>query len=100
MIKLTEIGGDFWRPVSASKNSVPGGRARARNPTALEAAIPRLRRGDSGALRSRAQPPKGGRIAQSLDTDAAGQAAFHSCFDKIWSEEGERDGHIDLPNAT
>src|SRR5258708_11699030 len=36
------------------------GRARARNPTALEAAIPRLRRGDSGALRSRAQPPKGG----------------------------------------
>ena len=39
------------------------------------------------------------RIAQSLDTDAAGQAAFHSCFDKIGREEGERDGHIDLPDA-
>src|ERR1700686_3968406 len=39
------------------------------------------------------------RIAQSLDADAAGQAAFHGCFDKIGSEEGERDGHIDLSNA-
>jgi hypothetical protein len=39
------------------------------------------------------------RIAQSLDTNASGQAAFHGCFDKIWSEEGERDGHINLSNA-
>ena len=31
--------GDFWRPVSAFKNSVPGGRARARFPTAFAAAI-------------------------------------------------------------
>jgi hypothetical protein len=39
------------------------------------------------------------RIAEPLDADAAGQATFYRCFDKIGSEEGERDGHIDLPNA-
>ena len=38
-------------------------------------------------------------IAKPLDTDAAGQATFYDCFDKIGREEGERDGHIDLPNA-
>jgi hypothetical protein len=38
-------------------------------------------------------------IAEPLDTDAAGQATFYRCFDKIGREEGERDGHIDLPNA-
>src|SRR5712675_406625 len=30
---------DFWRPVSASKNSVPGGRACARSPGAVAAAF-------------------------------------------------------------
>ena len=39
------------------------------------------------------------RIAQPLDANAAGQATFHGCFDKIGREEGERDRHIDLPNA-
>ena len=39
------------------------------------------------------------RIAESLDADAAGRAAVHGCFDKIWSEEGERDGHIDVSSA-
>jgi hypothetical protein len=39
------------------------------------------------------------RISETLDTDAAGQATFHRCFDKIGGEEGERDGHVDLPNA-
>jgi hypothetical protein len=39
------------------------------------------------------------RITEPLDTDAAGQAALHGCFDKIGCEEGERDRHIDLPNA-
>jgi hypothetical protein len=39
------------------------------------------------------------RIAEPLDADAAGQAAFNCCLDEIWREEGERDGHIDLPNA-
>ena len=34
------------------------------------------------------------------DADAAGQATFYRCFDKIVREEGERDGHIDMPNAT
>ena len=39
------------------------------------------------------------RIAKPLDADAAGQATFYCGFDKIGCEEGERDGHIDLPNA-
>jgi hypothetical protein len=39
------------------------------------------------------------RIAKPFDTDATGQATFYCCFDKIGCEEGERDGHIDLPNA-
>src|SRR5258708_23771430 len=39
------------------------------------------------------------RIAEPLDADAAGQATFHRCIDKIGSEEGERDRHVDLPNA-
>jgi hypothetical protein len=43
--------------------------------------------------------PFGRRIAEPLDADAARQAAFYGCFDKIGGEEGERDGHIDLPNA-
>ena len=43
--------------------------------------------------------PFSGRIAEPLNADAAGQAAFYGCFDKIGGEEGERDGHIDLPNA-
>jgi hypothetical protein len=33
------FGVGFWRPVSASKNSVPGGRARARTPAAFVAAL-------------------------------------------------------------
>jgi hypothetical protein len=36
---------------------------------------------------------------EPLDTDAAGQAAFYSRFDKVGSEEGQRDGHVDLPNV-
>ena len=44
--------------------------------------------------------PFGRRIAESLDTDATGQATFHGCFDKTGCEEGERDRHVDLPNAT
>jgi hypothetical protein len=39
------------------------------------------------------------RISEPLDADAAGQATFYGCFDKIGGEKGERDGHIDLPNA-
>src|SRR5260370_9230654 len=39
------------------------------------------------------------RIAEPLDADAAGQATFYCCLNKIGCEEGERDGHIDLPNA-
>jgi hypothetical protein len=43
--------------------------------------------------------PLGRWITEPLDTDAAGQATFHSCFDEIGREECQRDGHIDLPNA-
>ena len=43
--------------------------------------------------------PFGRRIAEPLDADATGQATFYGCFDKIGSEEGERDRHVDLPNA-
>jgi hypothetical protein len=39
------------------------------------------------------------RIAEPLDADAAGEATFYRCFDKVGGKEGERDGHIDLPNA-
>ena len=39
------------------------------------------------------------RIAEPLDAYAAGQATFHCCFDKVGCEEGERDSHIDLPDA-
>jgi hypothetical protein len=41
----------------------------------------------------------GSRIAEPLDADAAGQATFYGCFDKVGCEEGERDRHVDLPNA-
>ena len=39
------------------------------------------------------------RIAEPFDADATGQATFYCRFDKVGCEEGERDGHIDLPNA-
>src|SRR5260370_34897614 len=39
------------------------------------------------------------RIAEPFDADAAGQATLHRCLDKIRCEEGERDGHVGLPNA-
>jgi hypothetical protein len=43
--------------------------------------------------------PPSRRIAEPLDADAAGQATFHGGFNKIGGEEGERNGHVDLPNA-
>src|SRR5258706_434460 len=39
------------------------------------------------------------RIAEPFDADAAGQATLRRCLDKIRCEEGERDGHVGLPNA-
>src|SRR5258708_24424168 len=39
------------------------------------------------------------RITETLDAEAAGQAAFYCCFHKNGCEEGERDGHVDLPSA-
>jgi hypothetical protein len=43
--------------------------------------------------------PFGRRIAKPLDADAAGQATFDGSLDQIGRKEGERYGHIDLPNA-
>jgi hypothetical protein len=37
--------------------------------------------------------------SRSRSMRAAGQATFYGCLNKIECEEGERDGHIDLPNA-
>ena len=44
--------------------------------------------------------PFGRRIAQSFDPNAAGQAAFDRCPDKIRREERERDRHVDLTRTT
>jgi hypothetical protein len=43
--------------------------------------------------------PFRGRVAEPLDTNAAGQATFDGSFDEVWCEECERDGHIDLTHA-
>jgi hypothetical protein len=43
--------------------------------------------------------PFGRQIPETLDADAAGQAAFYGGSDEIGSEEGERNRQIDLPNA-
>jgi hypothetical protein len=36
------------------------------------------------------------RIAEPLDADAARQATFYGCPDKVGCEDGERDRHVDL----
>jgi hypothetical protein len=38
-------------------------------------------------------------IAQSGDADAAWQLAIDSSLDETGREEGERQSHVDLPNA-
>jgi hypothetical protein len=43
--------------------------------------------------------PSSRQIAEPLDADAAGQATFYGGFDKVGRKEGERDRHIDLPDA-
>ena len=43
--------------------------------------------------------PFGQRIAEPLDADAAGETTFDGSFDEIGREEGERDRHVDLPDA-
>ena len=104
---LARLSGDFWHPVSASKNSVPGGRAWARSPSAVAAVCRAVVRDLGPALqlfrieseRLELSAPFSRRIAEPLDTDAAGQATFYGGFDKIGCDEGERDGHIDLPDA-
>ena len=44
--------------------------------------------------------PLGGSIAQASDADAARQSPFDGCLHQFRREEGERDRHIDLSNAT
>src|SRR5258705_7926036 len=83
---------DFWRPVSASKNSVPGGRACARSPGAVAAAFrvctalirdlgPALQLLQIEPERLKLPAPLSRRIAELLDADAAGQATFYGRFD-------------------
>ena len=92
-------------------NSVPGDRDWPQSPSALEprfvfcaSAIrgilfqaPRLFGIKSEHLELPA--PFGWQIAETLDVDAAWEAAFYRGFDKIGSEERERDGHVDLPDS-
>ena len=52
------------------------------------------------AERLKLPTPFSRRIAEPLDASAAGQATFYGCLNKIECEEGERDGHIGLPNVT
>src|SRR5258708_2415630 len=99
------------RPVSASKNSVPGALTLAQGSTALALVIPtfglpcfrdvvpalQLFRIESERLKLPA--PFSRRITQPLNADTSGQAAFYCGFDKIGFEEGERGGHTDLPNT-
>src|SRR6266403_374176 len=65
----------------------------------IDAALATLSGHTTPRLCASGPTPTGRRIAEPLDADAAGQATFYCCFDKIGREEGERDGHIDLPNA-
>jgi hypothetical protein len=77
----------FWRPVSASKNSVPGGqvlRTKSYRTRVLSLGPPqfgilgrrcKLFRIESERLKLSA--PFSGWIAEPLDTDGAGQATFH-----------------------
>ena len=43
--------------------------------------------------------PFSGSVAESLDTNAAGQTTLDRRFDEVRGEESERDGHIDLTYA-
>ena len=43
--------------------------------------------------------PFRGSVAESLDTNAAGQTTFDRSFDEVRGKERERDGHIDLTYA-
>jgi hypothetical protein len=43
--------------------------------------------------------PLGGGIAKSFDANTAGQASLDGGFDQTRRKKGERDGHVDLPDA-
>jgi hypothetical protein len=88
------LGGDFWRPVSASKNSVPGAglgansnRIRSRN-CDFRANVVRdvgvgLRLFRIESERLELPTPFSRRIAKPLNADATGQATFYGGFNKV-----------------
>ena len=43
--------------------------------------------------------PLGGSIAEPLDANASWQTTFDCSTDEFGREEGQRDGHIDMPDA-
>ena len=43
--------------------------------------------------------PLGRQVAEPFDPNAAGQATFNCRFDQVGGQEGERDGHVNMPNA-
>ncbi len=91
---------DFYGSVPALRISVPGGRDSGANPTA----IPGRTRGFRGACREGRRGPRSfrvetegfelpapfrRRIAKPFHADAAGQATFYGCLDKVGCQEGE-----------
>src|SRR6266576_680920 len=71
----------------------------ARNSDVIRDLRPGLQLSRIESERLKLPAPFSRRIAEPFDADAAGQATLYDCFDKVGGEEGERDGHIDLPDA-
>src|SRR4029077_4698495 len=90
---FAHFGCGFWRPVSASKNSVPGCRPCPQGPdricgrnsdfwaTMFRDFGPALELFRIESERLKLPAPFGRRIAEPLDADAAGQATFYGRFD-------------------
>ena len=64
---------------------------------AVPSRIPQLLRGQSE--RFELSGPFGGSIAKSFDANTAGQPTLDRGSDERRGEEGEREGHVDLPDA-
>jgi hypothetical protein len=99
---IAHFSGDFWRPVSASRNSAPGDPGWSANNDRIRSPdldfSHRRNSGDLGPVlqlfrieseRLKLSAPFSRRIAEPLDADAAWQATFYCCFDKVGCEKCE-----------
>ena len=93
-------------PVSAFKNSVPGGGIPRANALGVrgywslwDAKAPDCKLSWLQSEGFKLLAPLRGRIAKSLDPEAAWQVTFDRCPDQIRREERKRDRHIDLAHA-